>query len=275
MLFSLLGILALAYGGFVAYVYFGQGRLVYFPEPGREIRATPGDLGLAYQNLTLETGDGERLHAWFVPHDKARGAVILLHGNAGNISHRLDYVAMFHRLGLSTLIFDYRGYGRSTGKPSETGLYRDADAAWKYLVAERGIAAGRIVLFGESLGGAVAARLAAQERPAALVLASAFTSVPDLGSELYPWLPIRWLARMRYDTRAALRSVTCPVLVAHSPQDDIVPFRHGQALFAAAAEPKEFLETAGGHNQAFLFARPDWVDVFAGFLDAHLAEARR
>jgi fermentation-respiration switch protein FrsA (DUF1100 family) len=274
MFLNLLGVAVLAYGALAAYVYFGQDRLVYFPEIGREIRATPGDVGLAYETLTLETGDGEQLHAWFVPHEQGRATVILFHGNAGNISHRLEYLAMFHRMGLSTLIFDYRGYGRSTGKPSEKGLYRDAEAAWKFAAEERSIPADRIVLFGESLGGAVAAWLAARQRPGALVLASVFTSVPDMGSELYPWLPIRWLARMRYDTRAALTDVTCPVLVAHSPEDEIVPFSHGRELFAAAPQPKAFLELAGGHNEGFVFARPDWEARVAGFLDEYLDKVR-
>jgi uncharacterized protein len=274
MLLSLLGMLALAYGALVAYVYFAQDRLVYFPGVGREMRATPGDAGLAYETLTLKTEDGEQLQAWFVPREKARAAVILFHGNAGNISHRLEYLAMFHRMGLATLIFDYRGYGRSTGKPSEEGLHRDAEAAWKFLVGERGIPADRIVLFGESLGGAVAARLAAQERPAALILASVFTSVPELGGDLYPWLPVKWLARMRYDTRAALKGVTCPVLVAHSPEDEIVPYRHGRVLFEAAPQPKAFLELAGGHNEGFVFVRPDWVAGVSGFLETHLGKNR-
>jgi fermentation-respiration switch protein FrsA (DUF1100 family) len=274
MLLSLLGMLVLAYGALLAFVYFGQERLVYFPGIGREIRATPGDAGLAFENLTLNTGDGEQLHAWFVPHQRARGTVLLLHGNAGNISHRIEYLVMFHRMGLSTLIFDYRGYGRSSGKPSEEGLYRDAGAAWKFLVGERNLSAARIVLFGESLGGAVAARLAARQRPAALILASAFISAPDLGRDLYPWLPVGWLARMRYDTRAALSDATCPVLVAHSPDDEIVPYRHGRALFEAASRPKDFLQLAGGHNEGFVFARPDWVAGVAGFLEAHLGRVR-
>jgi uncharacterized protein len=275
MFLNLLGVGALAYGALAAYVYFGQDRLVYFPEIGREIRATPGDVGLAYEALTIKTSDGEQLDGWFVPDEQARGAVILFHGNAGNISHRLEYLSMFRRMGLSTLIFDYRGYGRSTGKPSEKGLYRDAEAAWKFVAEERGIPADRIVLFGESLGGAVATWLAARQRPGALVLASVFTSVPDMGSELYPWLPIRWLARMRYDTRAALTDVTCPVLVAHSPEDEIVPFSHGRELFAAAPEPKAFLELAGGHNEGFVFARPDWEAAVAGFLGQHLDQPRK
>lgn len=272
MIWSLLATLVLAYGGLAALLFFSQERLLYYPEIGREVHATPRDHGLAYEPLTLLTSDGERLDAWFVPKDQAPASVLILHGNAGNISHRMDTIVMFHRLGYSVLIFDYRGYGRSTGKPSEPGLYRDAQAAWEYLARQRGVPSEGIILFGESLGGAMAAWLAARERPGALVLSSALLSVPELAADLYPWLPARWLARCHYDTRAALAETTCPVLIAHSPEDEIVPFRHGQALFAAAAEPKLFLSLAGGHNDGFIFRRAGWVGVLADFLRNHLKQ---
>jgi hypothetical protein len=151
-------------------------------------------------------------------------------------------------------------------------------AAWDYLTRERAIAPGRIVLFGESLGGAVAAWLAAQmdevARPGALVLASSFTSVPELAADIYPWLPTRGLVRLRYDTRAALANVGCPVLVAHSPDDDIIPFRHGQLLYEAAGEPKVFLQMAGGHNEGFIFMLPAWVETLKEFLGEHVAPVR-
>ena len=211
--------------------------------------------------------------AGIIPAPQPRGTVLFLHGNAGNISHRLDSVQMFHRLGYSTLIFDYRGYGNSGGTPSEQGTYRDAEAAWRYLAEQRHIPSCRIVLFGESLGGAIAAWLAARQKPAALVIASGFTSVPDLAQHLYPYLPVRWLARIRYDTREYLRAVTAPVLIAHSPQDDIVPFEHGRALFAAANPPKQFLELAGGHNDGFIFMREAWVSVLGDFLGKQMDAA--
>ena len=266
MLTSLLTTLALAYVGFAALLFLFQDELAYYPQIGREIHSTPRQHGMDYEALALDTADGERLDAWFVPAPQAQGVVLFLHGNAGNMSHRMDSIAMFHRLGYGVLIFDYRGYGRSSGKPSEAGLYRDAQSAWDYLTRQRGTEPARIVLFGESLGGAVAAWLASQERPGALVLASTFTSVPDLAADLYPWLPARWLARLRYDTAAALGQTRGPVLVAHSPDDEIIPFRHGQRLFEAASEPKVFLELAGGHNDGFIFMRPAWVEVLAGFL---------
>ncbi len=269
-LLNLLLIIGAGYAGLVLLLWFFQDRLVYYPQIGRELYATPRDYGLDYEAVTLVTGDGEKLDAWFLPPDEGRAVALIFHGNAGNISQRLDTVAMFRRMGHGVLIFDYRGYGRSTGRPSEEGLYRDARAAWDHLVRDRGLEAGRIILFGESLGGAVATWLAAREQPGALVLSSAFISAPALAADLYPWLPTRWLVRLRFDSRASLAGVRAPVLVAHSPDDEIIPFSHGRALYAAAPEPRLFLTLAGGHNDGFIFVRPDWVRSLADFLDRHL-----
>ncbi|KKQ84126.1 MAG: hypothetical protein UT04_C0020G0002 [Candidatus Daviesbacteria bacterium GW2011_GWF2_38_7] len=251
-------------------IYFFQSHLVFYPEAGREIIAAPSHVGLPYKDVRLTTDDGLSLHGWFIPAAEARGTVLFLHGNAGNISHRIDTLQMFHRLGYSTLIFDYRGYGNSGGTPSEQGTYRDAEAAWRYLTEQRRIPSCRIVLFGESLGGAVASWLAAQQKPAALVIASGFTSVPDLAQHFYPYLPVRWLAHLRYDTRKNLRAVAVPVLIAHSPEDEIIPFEHGQALYAAANSPKRFLELGGGHNDGFIFMRESWVRELKDFLGGHV-----
>ena len=270
VLLKVLAVGGAAYAALLAIVFVLQGHLIYFPDVGRQILLTPKDAGLDYEQVWLTTEDGVRIEAWYVPAPAARGAVLLAHGNAGNISHRVDYARMFHRLGYSVLLLEYRGYGRSEGKPSEEGTYADARAAWRHLVAERGFPPERIVLVGESLGGAVVARLAVAERPGALVLASSFISVPELAAELYPWLPARWLARYRYDALEALGRVSSPVLIAHSRQDDIVPFRHGERLFAAVKGPKAFLELAGGHNEGFLFTREAWREALGRFLAQHL-----
>jgi fermentation-respiration switch protein FrsA (DUF1100 family) len=251
---------------FVAVVFFAQPRLVYLPDLGRELGATPQSLGLAFENLELATADGERLQAWWIPRDGARGAAIVFHGNAGNISHRIDYAAMFHRLGYATLLVDYRGFGRSTGSPSEEGTYRDAEAAWRHVTGTRGFAPGQVVLLGESLGGGVATWLAMRARPRAVVLAGVFTSVPDIGAEIYPFLPVRLLARIRYPVAGNLAHIDAPVLVAHSPADEIIPFAHGERLYAAAREPKVFLELAGGHNDGLIFMQPQWVAALERFL---------
>lgn len=268
MFLNLVLLIALGYAALVALVYLFQARLVYFPQIAREIAATPQAYGLAYEPVTLTTSDGEKLAAWWVPHEGAAGTVLIFHGNAGNISHRLDYLTMFNRLGYATLLVDYRGYGQSTGSPSEEGTYRDAEAAWQWLTGERGVPARDIVVLGESLGGAVAVWLAARVNPRALVVASCFTSVPDLGAHVYPFLPVRLISRFSYDSLATIRSVKAPVLIAHSREDDIIPFAHGRALYEAAPEPKQFLEMRGGHNDGFIFMRQEWVAQLAAFLES-------
>jgi len=180
---------------------------------------------------------------------------------------------MFNILGYSTLIIDYRGYGISSGTPTEQGTYVDAETAWQYLAEQRHVPSCQVVLFGESLGGAVAAWLAARKNPAALVISSGFTSVPDLAGHIYPFLPVHWLARIKYDTRAYLRAVTAPVFIAHSPDDEIIPFKLGGALYDSANPPKRFLELAGGHNEGFIFMRESWVTALGDFLTEHLTVA--
>jgi len=268
MLLNLLIALVVAYVVIVLLVYFGQSRLVYFPE--KQLGNTPSAVGLDYSSVNISTSDGETLHGWWMPVPDAKGTVLFFHGNAGNISHRINYLTMFKRLGYDTLLFDYRGYGQSSGTPSESGTYLDAQAAWHYLTATKEIAPERIVLFGESLGGAVAAWLAAREKPGLLVLASTFTSVPELAGEIYPFLPVRWISRFAYNTMASLQSVSCPVFIAHSPQDDIVPFHHGEQLFQTALEPKQFLPLEGGHNTGFIFMQPAWKKTLGAFMDEHL-----
>lgn len=274
MLFNLTIMAAIAYGALALVLFFFQAGLIYYPETGRNIIAVPDSVGLAYESVEISTTDGETLHGWFVPAPAANGTVLFFHGNAGNISHRMEYLLMFHRLGYNTFIFDYRGYGQSSGSPSEAGTYLDAQSAWQHLTEARDIPPARIVLFGESLGGAVAAWLAMSEKPGILVLASVFTSVPDMAAKIYPFLPVRFLSRFDYNTIEYLQSVTCPVFVAHSPQDEIVPFAHGQALYQAAPGPKQFLELQGGHNSGFIFMQEDWIKALGEFIGANLNASR-
>ncbi len=258
---------AIAYAVILLLVFLFQPRLVYFPQVARELTATPRVAGLDYEDVTLHTEDGVTLHGWWVPARDMRGAVLILHGNAGNISHRLGYLMMFYRLGYASLLIDYRGYGNSSGSPSEEGTYRDSEAAWQHLIEVRKLKPRDIVFVGESLGGGVATWLAAKYTPRALVLASTFTSVPDLGAQVYPWLPVRLLARFDYNNLERIPQITAPVLIAHSRDDDIIPFTHGEALFAAAREPKQFLEMRGGHNDGFIFLREEWVRAVGAFLE--------
>ena len=258
------------YTAFAALLFFGQDRLLFLPEiPGRQIVVTPEAAHLPYEDVTLNTADGQTLDGWLVPVEAPRATVLFCHGNAGNISDRLDSLLVFHDLHLTTLIFDYRGYGRSTGQPSEAGTYRDAEAAWRYLTEDRHLSPEQIVLFGRSLGAAIAAELATHHHPAALIIESAFTSVPDMAARQYPYFPARWLARLHYSTLDYLRNVSCPVLVVHSREDDIIPFSNGERLYAAAPEPKQFLVLHGDHNTGFLASR----DTYVAGLDAFLHDA--
>lgn len=250
----------------VAFLYFTQAGMLYLPDmPGRQLVSTPRDFGLNYDDVTLVTSDGVRVHGWFVPGPSSR-VLLYFHGNAGNISHRLHSIRQFHELGLSVFIIDYRGYGQSGGKPTEAGLYLDAEACWKYLTEERGIGAGDIILFGRSLGGSVASFLAAKNEPLALIVESSFTSVPDIGQDAYPWLPVRWLSRFKHSTRDHVAQANLPVLVVHSRDDEIIPFHHGEAIFAAANEPKSFLEISGGHNDAHMSSATAYRDGLRNFL---------
>lgn len=265
---SLLMLIAI-YGVLLVVLFVFQSRLVFLPHiAGRSLVSTPSAIGLEYRELWLDTGDGQRLHAWWIPHPQARGVVHFSHGNAGNISHRLDSLRIFHELGLSVLIYDYRGYGLSSGRPGEAGSYRDAETAWRWLIDEAAVPPERIMLFGRSMGGAVAAQLATRVAPGALILESSFTSVPDIAAEIYWWLPVRWLTRIRLPALAALSETQQPTLVIHSRNDEIVPFSHGQRLFEAAPEPRQLLTLSGSHNTGFLESIADYR---AG-LDAFVSE---
>ncbi|NNL45919.1 MAG: alpha/beta hydrolase [Woeseiaceae bacterium] len=233
--------------------------------PGRTLTMTPTDVGMDYQDVAIETADGVTLHGWFIA-GRTSQVLLFFHGNAGNISHRLDSIRQFRDLGLSVFIIDYRGYGQSEGRTTEKGTYSDADAAWRYLTEGRGIVPGDIVIFGRSLGASVASRLASKNRPLALIVESSFTSIPDIAQDLYPWLPARWLSRLSHATRDYVRDVRCPILVIHSRDDEIIPYRHGQAIFESANEPRTLLAIRGTHNDAFLRDERAYVEGIRTFL---------
>lgn len=233
--------------------------LLYFPD--RALHATPGDAGLDYSDLEIETEDGERLHGWLVEAaTPTRGCVLLCHGNAGNVSDRLPHAVLLAKAGFDVLLFDYRGYGRSTGNPTEQGTYRDARAARQPL-------GGRAPLYylGESLGGAVALALARESPPAGLVLQSAFTSVRDMARLHYPFIPAA-LVPDAYPSIRLIGGIEAPLLVLHGERDDIVPPSHGRALFDAAPEPKRirtFPEL--GHNDLVPLAGDAYAEAIASW----------
>lgn len=242
---------------------------VFFPD--RQIHRTPEDLGLQYEDVFFTTSDGVRLHGWFIPSD-GDTTVVWLHGNAGNISHRVDNLLMMnHMLGVNVFIIDYRGYGRSGGAPSEKGLYRDAEAALAYLSSRPQTGDDRLIFFGRSLGAAVAVELATRAAPHALILESPFTSVREMAKLSYPFMPAPFLTlpiRSRFDSLSKITNVHAPVMVLHGDMDDIVPFEIARRLYDAANEPKRFYTIEGaGHNDTYAVGGAAYFDALKAFID--------
>jgi uncharacterized protein len=270
MLQSLLFIILSVFVLLCFLLYFFQPGFIYFPY--KELTATPKDAGLKYEEIILTTEDNVEINGWFVPHHNPRATLLFLHGNGGNISHRLEKLSMYNYLGLAVFIIDYRGYGNSNGKPTERGTYLDAEAAWIYLIQQKNLPENSIIIYGESLGGAVAVWLANKYKPGALVLESAFTSIVDMARHYYPYLPVKLLARIKYSTIEQISNINCPVLIIHSPADDIVPFEQGLKLYDTASEPKYFLEIQGNHNDGFSLSGKLYIDGLDRFISTQFGQ---
>ena len=243
------GFLVLLYVGSVVVFKLLENRLVFQPQTATEYWAEPGDPRV--EDVWLDAG-GTKIHGWYLPADAgpSAGAVLVSHGNGGNLAHRTRLMFDLQRhLGRGVLLYDYPGYGKSDGRPDEAGCYAAAEAGFQYLAVERGIVESEIVLLGESLGGGPATELATRHDCRALVLVFTFTSLPAAAKHHFPWLPCQTLMANRFDNLAKIGGVRCPVFIAHGTADAVVPFTHGEALFAAANEPKTFLRLDGfGHN---------------------------
>lgn len=264
MFVELIAGLFLIYITVTGIVYVGQRGMIFIPS--REIEATPADIGLQFEDVTLRTKDNVSISAWYIPARNERAVLLFCHGNAGNNSHRLDSIRLFNDLNLSVLIFDYRGYGKSGGSPTEKGTYLDAEAALDYLINRKHVRPEKVVVFGRSLGGAVAAEVAFRHKVGALIIESGFTSVPEIGSKYYPFLPVKLLSRYSYATVDKVSKINAPKLFIHSPQDEIIPFRFGKALYESATPPKEFLEISGDHNNGFLISGSSYTDGLERFI---------
>jgi len=236
--------------------------LIFIPSPYPAGDWTPP--GLAFEDANFEAPDGVRLHGWFVPHERPQAAILFCHGNAGNVTHRVEAIRLLGRVaGASVLCFDYRGYGRSEGRPSEAGVLADARAARVWLARRAGIVEKDVVLMGESIGGAVAVDLAA-DGARALILESTFDSLPNVAACHFPWLPVRWIMRTQLDSASKIGRYHGPLLQSHGDPDTIVPYRFGQRLFEAANEPKHFMTFPGvDHNDP---RPPDWYRAIREFL---------
>jgi fermentation-respiration switch protein FrsA (DUF1100 family) len=225
---------------------------IFFPE--KSIQNIPTDVGLSFEDLYISTADGVRINAWYVPYSGANLTLLWFHGNAGNLGHRVDHLRDLHReVGVNVLMIDYREYGRSNGRVSETGTYQDALAAYDYLAKRPELDFSRIVAYGQSLGSAVAVELAVQRPLYGLILEAPFTSIRAMVSFHYPWLPIGGLLSTHYDSLAKIGKVSVPLLILHGDQDEIVPYVQGKKLYEAANPPKQFYTIRGaGHNDTSL-----------------------
>lgn len=259
----------LSYLGVIVVFMFIENRLLFLPVRASEDWISPAYFSLKVEDVTLTSADGTRLHGWWCPLPEgttaAPGAVLHCHGNAGNLSHRIYAIAEWQQsLRMPIFIFDYPGYGKSEGKPSEQGCYAAGDAAYDWLTQTKGIAPENILLYGDSLGGGVAVELARRRPHRALLLVRVFTSIPDMAQLHFPWLPARWLVRNRFDNLEKIGHCPRPIFLAHGDCDTIVPCSYGQQVFAKAPEPKQFFLMEGcDHNDPL---GPDFHAALRDFL---------
>lgn len=252
---------------FYFYVRYLERQTTY--QPSRTIEYNPGHVGLTYEDIYFETSDNLKLHGWLIPAENATLTMIFCHGNGGNISDRLDKILFFNNLGLNLFIFDYRGYGLSKGAPSEEGLYSDIKAAYKFIKSQSftNQIEHKIIVYGTSLGGAVAVDLASKQPVDGLILEGAFASAVDMGQIYYPFIP-SFFVNSKYDNLTKISGINIPKLIIHSETDDIIPFSQGEKLFEAASEPKRFMKIDGGHNDAFFNSQTEIEPVIRAFIDS-------
>jgi len=251
---------------FYLYAGYTEYRSTYLPL--RNIEYTPETAGLEYEDTYVSSGRYSIINAWYIPAKDAEKVVLFCHGNAGNISHRLEKIKVFHDLGLNVFIFDYRGYGKSKGRPREYALYQDARAAYNYLIAKKGFQEKDIILFGESLGGAVAIDLATKVKANSLITESTFSSIKDIAGFVSPALGY-FIPASRFNSTAKLPRVTIPKLMFHSVNDDLVNFAMALKLYNSAAEPKELVKLRGSHNTAYFDSGAIFQQAIQAFLEKY------
>jgi hypothetical protein len=267
MLLKIGAVVAVAYVAAAIALFLVQRRVLF--QTSRDLYRTPAENGWCFEDVWREVGR-EKTHGWFIRVEagKSKGVVLFSHGNAGNIADRLESVAIFRGMNYDVLVYDYGGYGQSTGAPSEKRCYKDIRAMWRYLVEERGAAASSIVLFGRSLGAGPTCQLATEVEARAVILESAFRSVPRMAKDLYRIFPGKLLIRDRFANEDKVGRLRSPVLFVHSPDDEIIPYAHGKWLFEHASEPKQFFEIRGRHNEGFWQSGDLYTGRLNSFLDA-------
>ncbi len=256
-------LLLLFLGAVIIYLRYIEKRSLFYPS--RELELTPEQAFLKYEEVNFDSRGKVKLNGWFITSRENKYTILFCHGNAGNISHRIEKIIFFNKLGCNVFIFDYRGYGKSQGAPSENGLYSDAHAAYNYLLS-RGTRPEQVIGYGESLGGAVIIDLAFKNKLGAVIVDSVFSSTKDMVNRIYPVLPY-WFLSSRFDSFKKIQSIQIPKLIIHSINDEIVPYQFGQKVYNAADGCKEFLQVHGGHNSCFYESVELYREKISGFLD--------
>jgi fermentation-respiration switch protein FrsA (DUF1100 family) len=253
-----------------------ESRLIFFPDyPGR-LSGDWNPRNLAVQDVWLNSTDGTKLHAWWIPNDQAKFTFVAFHGNAGNIADRAPIYEFLRSTPANVLALEYRGYGHSEGKPSESGFYSDSEAAYAYLINTKRVAPKNIISYGQSLGTAVAAHLAAHHQVCAVVLEAPFPSARRLATQIFRFLPgLQLLVYSQFDTEAQLKKINAPILVVHCRQDPVLPFKLGQEVYAASNPPKTFLEIDGYcHEEASVIAPDKYRAALQNFINGATKPAR-
>jgi fermentation-respiration switch protein FrsA (DUF1100 family) len=246
------------------YIKYLERKGIYYPSG--EINLYPSPVGLIFEDVYFTTADKLKINAWYVPCDKAKFTLLFCHGNASNIMDRLDKIQLLHRIGMNIFIFDYRGFGKSEGKPAELGIYLDARAAYDYLLNSLKINPAEIILYGESLGSAVAIDLASKKQVGGLILEGGFSSGKDMAAKIYPFLP-GFIFSNIFDSTSKIRNIRAPILFIHGRQDQIVPLKLAYKLYHAANVPKEFVELPGDHNSFFLDSWQKVISSISTFIN--------
>lgn len=261
---NLLLVLVCTYALLAAFLYFYQDKLVFVPTHNEVM--LPDEFGLTYSDVELEVAPGEYIRGWYFPVNDSANTVLFCYGNGGNKSRRMHTIQFFIELGVNLLIFDYRGFGQSDGKPSEANCYDDAEAAYHWLLDEKGLSPDKIILFGRSLGGGVVTELATRVPSGGLVVESSFTSVAELSGLMFPYMFADKLVRSRFESIDRIAGINRPLLVTHSTEDDMIPFWMGRALFERGKEPKRFVEFKGAHNDRDYYEDSTYRAVMQRFL---------
>ena len=270
-IFQSLGIVAVLFILYAVLLVGCEKKIIFHPAKYPEGYWDPASLGLQVRDVYFQSDDGVKLHGWFVASPNARATLLWFHGNAGNLSHRLDNIQRLLPLNLNIFIFDYRGYGRSEGEPDEKGIYKDSQAAYNKVLELEGVSVESLFLFGRSLGGICAVETALNNKAQGLILESVFTSASDMSRKIFPLIPLGWAIRSKLDAIGKVSQLTMPKLFLHGNRDEIVPFDLGRKLFDAASEPKTFYTIEGaGHNDTYIMGGRDYFSALDGFISETL-----